>query len=574
MDIFAIRDSVVDEYKEFTTSFVEPRDPRISEFVKTQLDQGEQWPDPWISLNPFFASGGSISDAVNDGVLHPDCARIFRIKTAEQDVGSREITLHRHQREAIETARSGRSYVLTTGTGSGKSLAYIVPIVDRVLRQSDPHRKSVKAIVVYPMNALANSQLHELEKFLTYGFGRGRELVTFARYTGQESDDERRTILANPPDILLTNYVMLELLLTRPQERDKLIRAAHGLQFLVLDELHTYRGRQGADVAMLVRRVREACQSRELQCIGTSATMASGGSRQQQKALVAEVATRLFGAEVTPQRVIGETLERATQSGPDADTTALTQRVNQSPPKTFAALQSDPLACWVESTFGLTPDPEDGVLVRQRPVTVDQAAARLATRTGTTAEQARIAIRDTLSAGSRARHPVTDRPLFAFRIHQFLSKGDNVYVSLEAESTRHITNRYQVAVPHRPTDALYPLAFCRECGQEYLSVARKEESGQTVFRARHNRDGTDAANAGYLYVSEDLPWPFTTDEAIEAGRIPDSWTSTTDGVRLLDSRKDKVPIAVAVMPDGTQVAGKDTGLPASQAEDGVRAAFV
>jgi ATP-dependent helicase YprA (DUF1998 family) len=60
------------------------------------------------------------------------------------------------------------------------------------------------------MNALANSQRHELEKFLTYGFGRGRELVTFARYTGQESDEERQTILANPPDILVTNYVMLE----------------------------------------------------------------------------------------------------------------------------------------------------------------------------------------------------------------------------------------------------------------------------------------------------------------------------------------------------------------------------
>ena len=73
--------------------------------------------------------------------------------------------------------------------------------------------------------------------------------MTFQRYTGQESTEKRRAIIASPPDILLTNYVMLELVLTRPHERG-LIKAARGLQFLVLDELHTYRGRQGADVAL------------------------------------------------------------------------------------------------------------------------------------------------------------------------------------------------------------------------------------------------------------------------------------------------------------------------------------
>jgi hypothetical protein len=84
------------------------------------------------------------------------------------------------------------------------------------------------------------------------------------------------------------------------------------LQLLVLDELHTYRGRQGADVAMLVRRVRDACQSPHLLCIGTSATMASGGSVADQRAEVVRVAFRIFGDEVTPERVIGETLARAT----------------------------------------------------------------------------------------------------------------------------------------------------------------------------------------------------------------------------------------------------------------------
>lgn len=75
--------------------------------------------------------------------------------------------LHRHQVDAITAAKENSNYVLTTGTGSGKSLAYIIPIVDSALRQPGP---GIKAIVVYPMNALANSQLGELQKFLSFGY--------------------------------------------------------------------------------------------------------------------------------------------------------------------------------------------------------------------------------------------------------------------------------------------------------------------------------------------------------------------------------------------------------------------
>jgi ATP-dependent helicase YprA (DUF1998 family) len=179
----------------------------------------------------------------------------------------RPLRLHRHQEEAARIARAGHNYVLTTGTGSGKSLSYIVPIVDHVLRRGSG--RGIQAIIVYPMNALANSQAGELKKFLHFGYPDGHGPVSFARYTGQESDDERQNIIANPPDILLTNYVMLELILTRRAER-QLIAAAQGLRFLALDELYTYRGRQGADVALLVRRIRNRLAADQLQCIGTS----------------------------------------------------------------------------------------------------------------------------------------------------------------------------------------------------------------------------------------------------------------------------------------------------------------
>lgn len=144
---------LIHDYRSFTEGFVDVRDKRIADVVADQSAEGAQWPDPWLSLNPSFEPGGRIDELVQSGLLHPECERIFRIKDA---TGSSPITLHRHQRQAVEVAGTGASYVLTTGTGSGKSMAYIVPIVDRVLREGSG--RGVQAIVVYPMNALANSQ--------------------------------------------------------------------------------------------------------------------------------------------------------------------------------------------------------------------------------------------------------------------------------------------------------------------------------------------------------------------------------------------------------------------------------
>ncbi|ORW17058.1 DEAD/DEAH box helicase [Mycolicibacter nonchromogenicus] len=552
MDVFRVHRELIDDYRSFTTSEVVPLDPRIHQHVQEELAEGKQWPEPWLSLNPMFASGGSINDLIAEGLLDQECSTIFRPKQRMDDAGAQPITLHRHQREAVEIARSGKSYVLTTGTGSGKSLAYIVPIVDRVLRQ-EPRERGVKAIIVYPMNALANSQVGELEKFLRFGYGEGNEPVTFARYTGQEQGEEREAILRNPPDILLTNYVMLELMLTRPEERRKLVEAAKGLHFLVLDELHTYRGRQGADVAMLVRRVRDACQSPDLQCVGTSATMASAGTAEDQRRVVAEVASALFGAEVTAERVIGETLDRATAGDPD-DTDGLRREVRQGGATgDYDTLARSPLATWIEIKFGLATEKETGRIIREAPAKVRDTAARLADLTGTTVDECEQAIRTTLLAGSAAKHPVTNRPLFAFRLHQFLSKGDTVYVSIEREARRHITSQYQVTVPDRPADLLMPLAFCRECGQEYLVVAKTTEGSTVSYRPRRDRDasGGDQAN-GYLYISTAQPWPV---DPLPEGRLPDSWL--VDGT-VADRRRPYLPHRVRVDTTGTEVTSGGT----------------
>src|SRR5262249_45474547 len=154
-------------------------------------------------LNPTFLPGGTIDDLCSNNTLHPECARIFRIDKSSVDHTGKPLLLHTHQREAILKAKDRKSYVLTSGTGSGKSLAYIVPIVDHVLRNGSG--RGIQAIVVYPMNALANSQNEELSKFLEKGYPEGQPPVRFARFTGQEKGAERDAIRSNPPDVLLTN---------------------------------------------------------------------------------------------------------------------------------------------------------------------------------------------------------------------------------------------------------------------------------------------------------------------------------------------------------------------------------
>ena len=286
MNVFELRDRLVSDYASYTRSFIKIADPRISDKVDSTLNAGAFWPDPLLQLNPTFLPGGTIDDLVERGILHPECARIFRIDKTDTDHTGKPLLLHTHQKEAILKANEEKkSYVLTTGTGSGKSLAYMVPIIDHVLRKTNTERDGhISAIVVYPMNALCNSQMEELTKFLISGYGRGHEPVRFARYTGQETSEERKALADAPPDILLTNFMMLELVMTRPTDVDrKVVRAAQGLNFLVLDELHTYRGRQGADVAMLVRRVKQRMHASGLQFVGTSATIAGEGDRQQSR---------------------------------------------------------------------------------------------------------------------------------------------------------------------------------------------------------------------------------------------------------------------------------------------------
>ena len=557
MDIFAFRDGVIRDYREFVEGFLEIRDPRLREHVRRTLDSGALWPDPLLQLNPSFAPGRAVAQLVADGVLHPACDAIFR-KDKDKVPGGKPMSLHRHQEQAALRAQTGKPYVLTTGTGSGKSLSYILPIVNHVLREGTG--KGVRAVIVYPLNALANSQEAELVGYLRHGFGQGNEPVSFARYTGDLGEDDRRKLHDNPPDIILTNYVMLEYILTRPEDR-RLVDAMGSLRFLVLDELHTYRGRQGADVALLVRRLRDAAGAPALQVVGTSATMAEGGGSEERRRRVAEVAGGLFGAEVDAGGVIGETLMPSLEPLPAGSGPALAARVNGgAAPADSKALRSDLLARWLVNRAGLEEEPGTGLLLRGQPRPVAGLAALLAADCGAGEAACAAALRALLKAAAEvaAATPGERAPL-AFRLHQFISKGDHLYATLEDPRKRDITLEYQTRAPRRDDNALLlPLAFCRCCGQDYVVAARSEVPGHADRHALSRRDlrdlsDDDGREPGYLVLGEVAREFPIHDEARLLEILPDDWLEADGdgGASLASGNRKKLPQVVFAAVDGT-----------------------
>ncbi len=500
MDVFSLRDSVVGDYKKFATSFTTIYADDIRQQVTAIYSEDRYWPEPLIQINPSYSRTTTVDTLVSAGSLEPGCAALFRTARAPE---GEPLSLFKHQEQALALANDSESYVVTTGTGSGKSLCYFIPIVNAVLaekRQGGSRR--TRAIIIYPMNALANSQRDELKKYIDNAPDQD---VTYARYTGQESAEERQRISEDPPDILLTNFMMLELLMTRQDELDRrVIGNCADLRFLVLDELHTYRGRQGADVALLVRRVRERLAPTRLQCIGTSATMASEGTQKDKNRTVAEVASRLFATTIPECNIVTETLERVTDKAQDKRLkTALGKALDAGIPRDIsdAKLAAHPLAVWVETRLGIHYSEAEDRWLRARPQTMTEAVQALATESGREPARCRDALRDLLLISSIPEDQRTGRPdgssrsFFAFKLHQFLSGAGHAYATLDPPGRRTVTVEGQQYLPGEPDKRLYAVHFCRDCGHEYHPVRLVVDVPSAGDRSFLPRDIDDAPPA-------------------------------------------------------------------------------
>jgi DEAD/DEAH box helicase domain-containing protein len=227
---------------------------------------------------------------------------------------------HLHQLQAWQrlSTRDGaepQPTLVTTGTGSGKTECFLYPLLDHCYRARERGEGGIKAIVLYPMNALAADQARRFAESIAAdprldgklrvgmyvgGEGNGREMSLDAVI------DNKEQLRKNPPDILLTNYRMLDLLLLRPKDQSLWKDNKPGtLRFLVLDEVHTYDGAQGTDVACLIRRLAARLGGQDTLCpVGTSATVASDAGEGPQKLL--EFAARVFDQPFGDDAIIGE----------------------------------------------------------------------------------------------------------------------------------------------------------------------------------------------------------------------------------------------------------------------------
>jgi ATP-dependent helicase YprA (DUF1998 family) len=286
---------------------------------------------PYISLSRSFREGASIQSIVDEGILHPHMKNLVPFPN-----------LFGHQERAIRSITSGNTTLISTGTGSGKTECFLYPIISKCLELRDSGSPAgISAVLVYPMNALAEDQLLRLRGLLagsgiTFGMYVGKTPEHDSGVTGQmleqgsssedynralkKSQAEKRPEAVHPyeeccsretmrtpgkqPRILLTNVKQLELLLTRGKDAD-LFRDAL-LDFLVFDEAHTFRGAQGAETACLIRRLRSFCGkgSDETVCVATSATIADparGGAKAG-----AHFASRFFGVKPEDVTLVSE----------------------------------------------------------------------------------------------------------------------------------------------------------------------------------------------------------------------------------------------------------------------------
>ena len=172
MNVFKFRDQVIENYADFSRSFVRFSAADIFKLVDGEYSKGRYWPEPLVQINPNYKTGESVEQLSKDGVLDPLTAEIFQIqKTGGERI---PVRLYKHQQDAIALAQQGRSYVVTTGTGSGKSLAFFIPIVDQILKaKAADSRPRTRAIIIYPMNALAHDQRDRLAAPPQFGEVRG-----------------------------------------------------------------------------------------------------------------------------------------------------------------------------------------------------------------------------------------------------------------------------------------------------------------------------------------------------------------------------------------------------------------
>ncbi|MGP8216608.1 MAG: DEAD/DEAH box helicase [Bacteroidia bacterium] len=545
MNSYEIHKSIVEDYKSYIHSFINIRDEHIKKEVKKAIDSDKLLPEALVHFNPAYETGATIDELVKGGVLHSDLQYAFK-----------NFSLYKHQVEAIKKGKNRESFIVTSGTGSGKSLTYIGTIFDHIL--NNPELQGIQAVIVYPMNALINSQEDAIKEYAKNYETQTQKVfpINVRKYTGQENQQLRKEIKDNPPHVILTNYMMLELILTRSDDAIVADSMYKNLNYLVLDELHTYRGRQGADVAFLIRRLKARCANRSVICIGTSATMTTEGSMENQKSETARVASEIFGSHFDKDQVIGETLRCMLGETPINLAMLKNEIVENKRILKEIDIRESELARWMEQNIGI--EKKDGVYVRKSPLNLKDISALLAEKSSESPDACNKSIISLLEDSSRVNISISkERPLRSYlphKFHQFVAQTGSVYVTLENQKERKITLEAKSKTSEDEGKLpFFQVVFSQSSGYEFICVrwntADNKLESRDFFDSGDEDDEEYSSELGYIFLEkpDDLIW----NEAEDLAYLPPSWFNIRNNERIIKKDyKKKIPRPIWFSPNG------------------------
>jgi ATP-dependent helicase YprA (DUF1998 family) len=568
LDAIAAAERISTHYARYLNTTFEVGDPELGDHVRRALEQAAGLTKgPFLQVVPPFTAGVSLQQLIADGLMHRHLAML------SADALPLARPLYAHQERALRLAVGNhRNLLVATGTGSGKTETFLLPIIDHLLREREARTlgPGVRALLLYPMNVLANDQMRRIRALL-----QPYPEVTFGRYIGatEQTNAEARKlfrmhsrgepVLANelmsreemqatPPNILVTNFSMLEYLLLRTADLKLFATNPTTWRFIVLDEVHTYSGAKGTEIASLIRRVKQRVlppdkQRGSLQCMGTSATL--GGERDN--AELVRFASDLFGESfewdvravhrqdvVTPERdsghlgtptielsekSYGEILARLDAGGTEHELATFLEKIAG-----IGVPSSQPRSAQVAAILSA-----DKRFVEMRAHMVQEEVAEpdvLATKffptLGTPGLIALIAL------GTRARFNPADAALLPARFHFLVRSLDGVYGCLHP---RHPKERERVLLdPHLLCPAcqeddlavhLFEIAACQACGSAYLAGVSVPDHGKAYLRAT---TPSNPAREWYLLDADAITQTDEDEEEIGEGAGPARLLPTED----------------------------------------------
>lgn len=543
MNILHFHDKLIQNYKSYIQSFLNIKDSGIAKFVDAEIHGKRLWPEPLVQFNPTFEKGRHLKDLVNEGLLHSELGNIF------------SKILYKHQEDAIKLGSNGKEFIVTSGTGSGKSLTYIATIFNHILNSGEIVKNKTQAVIVYPMNALINSQFKAIEDYkIEYEKKYSKQFpITFGQFTGQEDEEVRENMRQNPPHILLTNYMMLELIMTRGG-KDVDIRNVilENIKYLVFDELHTYRGRQGSDVSILIRRIK-AGSANKITCIGTSATMISSESTtlQEQKHEVAKVGSLVFGTDILADQIVNEYLVRSIGSNTAISNNSVAASIHNLIDSnwSFNEFESHPTANWLEENIAL--ERKEGILIRRKPVTLTEICTQLSEYSSASRDACEKHVLSLLEwANTLNSNELKDKNYLPYRIHQFIAQTGSVYSTLGNQRTRDLFMDAGLYAENKET-FIFPLVFSRTSGHEFYCVNINESKGKIFPREfydiiddEQDNDDDSPTTSGYIFIQHQEDEEAIWDDSRDILDFPEAWFNPPrkDGSRTLKpNKKSRIP---------------------------------